>query len=431
MINSEENYNKIIELHLSGHSRTEIADIMFETVPNPYKLTREQIRRKVRSAIEKHNKSSYNSSATQTESFYSLKAERPEVYDALIEECEAVGIDPSNVNYFWHKSENFSINTSTARKSNDDLKSEFINEIDQIKSGLYSSITSTDWEEVYRIKHKITEESEDTKPSGKLLVPSIFDLHIGKLAWGAETDEDYGSEIAIQRFKAAFNDLIKKTSAYNPEQILFPIGNDLFNSDRSNPYSQTTSGTPQQDDVRWQKLFRLGKTLIIEAITKLSLIAPVHVVTVFSNHDHERVYYLGEVISAVFDGNDRVVVDNSPKTRKYYQWGGCMIGLAHGHNEPAERLPLLMAQEEPQLWAQTHYREWLLGHLHHKKKLLTQSTKDYNGVIVTYLSSLSGTDAWHFNKAYTGSIKSAEAFVYDKREGLVGTAVHNIFKEIQ
>lgn len=426
----EANDQKIIDLHLSGHTHSQIADILFETVPNPFKLTRDQIRRKVRYAVDKYKKFGFdNAAAIQAESLESLKENRPEVHAALLDETAAAGLNIDDVNYFWYKSENFSINLSSNRKSNDELKTDFIQEINSLRGQITNSLNADDWSEIYGIRNAIHTNQNYINTSGKLLVPSIFDLHIGKLAWGAETDEDYGSDIAILRFKAAINDLLQKTASYHPEQILFPIGNDLFNSDKSNPYAQTTAGTPQQDDVRWQKLFMLGKTLIIEAITKLSLIAPVHVVTVFSNHDHERVFYLGEILSTLYSDNPRITVDNSPKTRKYYQWGKCMIGLAHGHNEPADRLPLLMAQEEPHMWADTHYREWLLGHLHHKKKLLTQSTKDYNGVVVTYLSSLSGTDAWHFQKAYTGSIKSAEAFVYDKREGLVGSAVHNIWKD--
>lgn len=414
----------VIKLHIEDYTPTQIASILFETTDNPLKLSREQFRRKIRTILERYRKSKDSDSLEKLES---LKLDRPDVYDALIDECKDAGFSVDDVNYFWYKSENFSINFSSARKTNDELKSEFLNEIQSIKSDILITSESIDWNNIYATKNVINSDKLNDNPTGKLFVPSIFDLHIGKLAWGAETREDYSSEIAIRRFKTAIDDLISKTASYKPEQILFPIGNDLFNSDRSTPFPQTTNGTPQQDDVRWQKLFRLGKTLIIEAITKLSIIAPVHVVTVFSNHDHERVFYLGEVIDAVFDGNDRITVDNSPLTRKYYKWGRCLLGLAHGHNESPERLPLLMAQEEPKLWSDTVYREWLLGHLHHKKKYLTQQTRDYNGVMVTYLSSLSSADAWHYNKAYTGSIKGAEAFVYDKIEGLVGTAVHNIY----
>ena len=262
--------------------------------------------------------------------------------------------------------------------------------------------------------------------SGNLFVPCIFDLHLGKLAWGEETGEDYDAKIAVKRFRVALDDLITKAEGYNVEHILFPIGNDLYNSDRAYPFAQTTAGTPQMDDLRWQKMFRMGIQLISEAVIKLSHIAPVTVVTVFSNHDHERVFYLGEALAAMFNNHHCVKVDNSPKMRKYFKWGSVLIGTAHGHNEKPADLPLIMAQEAPKEWSSIFYREWLLGHLHHKQKFITQESKDYRGVRVTYLTSPSAADAWHYQKAFTGAIKGAEGYIYNNEEGLVGSVIHNI-----
>ena len=262
--------------------------------------------------------------------------------------------------------------------------------------------------------------------SGNLFVPSIFDLHLGKLAWNQETGEDYDVKIASQRFRDALEDLIEKASGYKVEKILFPIGNDFFNSDKSIPFATTTKGTPQTDDVRWQKMFVMGIQLITEAVIRLSKIAPLEVKTVFSNHDHERVFYLGETINAVFKNEPGITIDNSPSVRKYFKWEQCLIGLAHGHNERPEQLPLIMAQECKEMWASTFYREWLLGHLHHKQRFVTQDSKDYRGVRVTYLTSPSAADAWHYEKAFTGAIKGAEGFIYNKDEGHIGSVIHNI-----
>jgi hypothetical protein len=134
----------------------------------------------------------------------------------------------------------------------------------------------------------------------------------------------------------------------------------------------------------------MGVELMVYSIHRLSMIAPVDAVTVFSNHDHERVFYLGEVLQAAFSNSVRVSIDNSPKVRKYYCWGGCLLGLAHGHNEKPEQLPLIMAQESKVDWANTFYREFILGHLHHSKKLLTQTSKDYQGIRGILKRDLSG-----------------------------------------
>src|SRR5690606_31399347 len=123
----------------------------------------------------------------------------------------------------------------------------------------------------------------------KLFVPCIFDLHLGKLAWNEETGEDYDIKIAENRFKEALEDLIEKASGYKFDKILFILGNDLFNSDSAFPYTATTGGTPQEDDIRWQKSFRLGVRLITEALIRLEKIAKVDVVTALSNHDLQKI----------------------------------------------------------------------------------------------------------------------------------------------
>ena len=279
--------------------------------------------------------------------------------------------------------------------------------------------------EVVTNRHEWSVDKVD--PTGdNLFVPCVFDLHLGKLAWGEETGEDYDSKIAERRFISAIEDMIAKASGTKFDKVLFIVGNDIFNSDKSFPYGQTTAGTPQTDDVRYQKMFRTGIRLMTWAIQRLGEIASVDVVTVFSNHDYERVFYLGEVLSAIYTNHPNVNVDNSPKPRKYYQYGANLIGLAHGHGEKPDVLPLLMAQEAKEMWSETSYREWLLGHIHHKKQLLTQSSKDYNGVKITYLTSPSSPDLWHSQNGYVGSIKGAEAFVYNKKEGLILTCTHNI-----
>jgi hypothetical protein len=330
----------------------------------------------------------------------------------LMGECEAIGIPAEDVKQYWYKGDHYSINVNGGAGYKTPIQ-EFNEYIEEVRDTIANSF---EWK-----KNKY-----DSKNSDNIFVPSIFDLHLGKLSWGEETGEDYDINIAQDRFRQAINDLMNKASGYKVDEILFPVGNDIYNSDKALPYSQTTAGTPQMDDTRWQKMFRIGVCLITEAIIKLSEIAPVKVPLVYSNHDFERVFYLGEVLTAVFANNPNVIIDNKPRVRKYYQFGKVLIATAHGHNEKPTELPLIMAQEVPDMWSTTWYREWLLGHLHHKYNLMTQTAKDYKGVQVRYLTSPSAPDAWHYNKAYIGSIKGAEGFIYNKEEGLVGTVVHNI-----
>jgi hypothetical protein len=96
---------------------------------------------------------------------------------------------------------------------------------------------------------------------------TLFDLHLGKLAWGGETGENYDTKIARRRFLTTIETLIKRVSGFQYSKIVFPIGSDFYNSDTI--FNTTTKGTQQDEDLRWQKTFRVGTKLIVDAINML------------------------------------------------------------------------------------------------------------------------------------------------------------------
>ena len=251
-----------------------------------------------------------------------------------------------------------------------------------------------------------------------LLELNIFDLHLGKISWSEETNQEYNLEVASDIFNQCIEEFIQETSNKNIEKIIFPIGNDFFNSDKSHPFNSTTKGTPQEEDTRWQKTFRLGRQLLVDAINKLTNIAPVDIIMVPGNHDFERNFYLGDSLEGWFYNNKNVTVDNSANPRKYYEYGEVLIGYTHGNEEKIIDLPLIMANEKPKEWAMSTFREFHLGHEHRKKEIKFKSTEEYQGVVIRYFNSLSATDSWHHKRGYIGAKRSAEALLWDKTKGL-------------
>lgn len=261
-----------------------------------------------------------------------------------------------------------------------------------------------------------------------LLEVNIFDLHFGKLGWGEETGGNYDTKIARKRFMSAIVGLSERANVFGVDRIVFPVGNDFFHSDNAFPFPQTTKGTPQQEDLRWQKSFREGRKLIIEGANYLSKIAPVDIVVVAGNHDLQKSFYLGDVLEMAYQDNQNVTVNNKASLRKYYQYHNNLIGYTHGNsqNEGEKRLISLMPQEVPQLWAKTKFREWHLGDVHHKRKIQLKSEEDFQGIMLRYMRSLCGDDAWHAQKGYRGAIKGAEAYLHHKEYGLVANFNYNI-----
>jgi hypothetical protein len=236
----------------------------------------------------------------------------------------------------------------------------------------------------------------------ELMIP---DLHLGQLSWGEETGKDYNMEIACNLMKTAVRDLVNEAGP-RIKKIAFPIGNDFFNVD--NNQNQTTKGTQQDEEASWMKSFRIGYQCLIELISELSTRYEVDVMVVPGNHDEQRAFYLGEVLWAFFRNEDRVTIDNAPTSRKYRLYGCTLVGYSHGDSERPKDLPMLMAHQCPNLWAQSLYREWHHGHVHHERNI------EMGAVKMRHFPALVAPDSWHTKKGYVMSVRQACAIEYSE-----------------
>lgn len=283
-----------------------------------------------------------------------------------------------------------------------------------------------------QILDKIKSLIEDYSPTYKkidrdfendhLLVINPADIHIGKYAKELETGNGYDCETAVERVLEGIQGLLEKSAGFGIEKVLFCIGNDILHID--NVYNQTTAGTRQDVDGKWWEHFEIALMLYVKCIEMLRQIAPVDVLHSMSNHDYQSGFHLAHALKSWFRKDDDVDFDISVAHRKYYQYGNNLIGLEHGDGAKMVNLPLLMAQEQPKMWAETKYRYFYLHHLHHKVKHKWLDAKDYVGVTVEYLRSPSGTDSWHSRKGFTGVPKAVEGFLHEKNSGQVARITH-------
>lgn len=246
---------------------------------------------------------------------------------------------------------------------------------------------------------------------------NIADLHLGKLCWHGDTEGNYDYKIAREVFYSIINDVCNEIQNKPLEYILFVWSNDFFNSDTIT--NTTTAGTPQQTDVRWQKLFNVGVEMLVNGIAMLSKIAPVKTFYTPSNHDEVNGYHALKYLEAWFRGDSNVEVNTDAKPRKYLLYGVTLLGFGHGDKEGgngskerASRLASCMPIEAPELWAKAKYREFHSGHLHSE-----QMIQEINGVIVRRISAPTATDTWHTQGGYIGSARKAQTFLYDKERG--------------
>jgi hypothetical protein len=304
-------------------------------------------------------------------------------------------------------------------------KSDGIQTLYSSKIAVKARITTLNHEEI--VKHMEELLSKYERPtlneryidSNIMLELPIMDLHLSKFGWSLETGESYNSKIAEERFLYIISEIKKRIKQYEIEKIIFPIGQDFFHFDT--PNVTTTNGTRQDADSRWNQMFLHGCELIIKAIDILQEISNVDIFYIAGNHDKTTSYYLTMYIYAWFRNNNRVTVNISPTARKYYEYGNNLIGYTHSNME-RERIYKLMQVEAREAWGRTLYHEWHVGHLH-KEKTTREFYKIIDdeecGIIVRHIPSITGSDAWHTESGYIGTVKKAQAFIWHKEYGLL------------
>ena len=286
----------------------------------------------------------------------------------------------------------------------------------------YSIVTKEGSQAAQKFKDEFFEKLKTISPAPKARKytaldtnPIVYEISLPDIHYGKETDEDV--KTAEDHFMDSVKELHGRASGLSIERFLLPIGNDGMNSEGMR--KTTTKGTPQNDSIDWQKSFIGYTKLIINAANYLAEYAPVDIVIVQGNHDFERMFYAGEVLSAWFKNDHDVTVDNGLDSRKYYEYGVNMIMFTHGDKEKAAEMPLIMATEQPVMFSRTKFREVHCGHLH------KEMVNEYRGIKVRFIPSICANDSWHKLMGYQ-SLRCAQAYIWNKEKGCEGYLQVNI-----
>jgi len=261
-------------------------------------------------------------------------------------------------------------------------------------------------------------EFEEHEPTtGNLGIINMYDAHLDKISLKAETGTDSTLEGNIQTYKKAFEKILSGVANYGVDKILIPIGNDLFHTNDTT--GKTKKGTQIQYLCSPEEAYEKIVEVTIECILKAAQIAPIRIIPMKGNHDEDKVNVLIFWLYKMFENSDRVNVTNNRLQRNYIQFGKCMFGFAHGDKEKKKisQLPLFMAEEQPQMWANTKWRKFYCGDLHHNFEYQFLKKKDQPGASVEFLRSVGQSDQWHSDHGWIGVPKTAEASIWHKEEG--------------
>lgn len=250
----------------------------------------------------------------------------------------------------------------------------------------------------------------------------MMDVHLGLLCQQPEADSEWDLERAASAVMAGIEDLLSLVKEFGPfEEVFLPFGNDFTHSDTL--FHTTTAGTGQPESIAWHRVYVAAEELAIAIVERLRKVCKsVKVYEVPGNHSRMSDFTLARILRAYFRNCKDVFIDASASPYKFHHCGVNLIGYEHGHSVKAGTLPGLMANEKPQAWSQTHYREWHLGDQHRKGGVVFES----QGVSVEYVPGITAGNEWHRLKGFNHQQRGAMAYVWDWKKGPVLRFQHNI-----
>ncbi len=273
--------------------------------------------------------------------------------------------------------------------------------------------------------------------TGKLIIPSNYDVHIGKHCELIRSGNTYTPAMAVERVLRGQAELYEMTKVFDVTDVILPLGNDIVHVD-SNKYT-TTNGTPQDNYGSVEGQILLASELYIRSIEEFTKEHNVWLVHVPSNHDRVAGWTVSQIVGAYFKNNPRVkwtsdTLSNFP--RKYFVFGDNLIMFEHGETKEEQVVGQVMVDARQAL-AQTRFTYVYRGHTHHKQVGYRGANhekyieKDYNGatviksgnghqnrVKVEVVRSPSPADAWHAMSGYD-NLPAVEMFVHCPNEGQI------------
>ena len=255
-----------------------------------------------------------------------------------------------------------------------------------------------------------------TKPNvnaDSFYIMSIVDPHFGKLAEGNSTGyDDYKIEIAKEYYRKTVDDLINGVDVKKIKKIGLIVASDAIHIE--NERFETSSGTRIEGDSRWHKVFDDTCSLMTETVERLASKFEVEVIVIPGNHARLTEYAMGAYIKSFFRNHDNVTVNNNPTPRKYFPFGKTLVGICHGDGvKKLEDLGAVLFRENIETISQHRHFYYLSGHRHRFGSVI-----DDRGVRIFVSGAICPPDKWHSEGNMTGSVQSAEGYMFSPEDGL-------------
>jgi UDP-2,3-diacylglucosamine pyrophosphatase LpxH len=268
----------------------------------------------------------------------------------------------------------------------------------------------------------------DTEPVKRIPVPPqtsnqlltvipIGDQHHGMYAWAEESGADYDVNISEKLLVAAAAHLIDISEAC--DTCLIANVGDFFH------YDSQRAETPQNrnaldSDTRYAKIIHTG-VMMLRTFIECALVKyrNVRVINSPGNHDPVGALWLSLALSLLYEKNPRVHIDKSPGKFAYYDHGKTMICVTHGDTLKMDKLPGIMAADQPAIWGRTEHRYGITGHVHHDRVI------DLPGCKIESFRTLAARDAWAAAQNYRSG-RDMKSIIYHAEHGEIARHTFNV-----
>jgi hypothetical protein len=246
--------------------------------------------------------------------------------------------------------------------------------------------------------------------SDLLTLYPIADAHIGMMAWGKETGEDYDLKTASERLISWMGQCVASSPA-SRTAIILDAGDLLHADDQTN---QTPKSKHALDvDTRHYKSVETAISTLAIAIEGAARKHERVIVRILpGNHNTHSYIAVMFALAERYRDNPQIEVQKVPGEFFIHQFGKVLIAAHHGDKAKAERMVMFLADQYAGIWGRTLHRFLWTGHLHHHK------SQDIGGCQWEQLRALTARDAYAVSHAYTARAQ-LQGITYHRTKGEV------------
>lgn len=272
------------------------------------------------------------------------------------------------------------------------------------------------------LKEEIT-PTTPTPQTTKLLNQNIInqytltDYHLGMMAWGEESGDDWDMKIAEDTLVRFFE--VAMANSPDAEECIFAEIGDFLHWDGLDAVTPANKHVLDAD-TRFTKVVRVAIRVLRRIVQSLlNKYKKVRVIMAEGNHNPASSVWLREMFSAFYDNEPRLVIDTNPDPYYCITFGKVCLFYHHAHKKAIGQLDNVFVSKFKKEFGESEYVYAHTGHLHHSKVI------ESNLMILEQHRTLAAKDSYSSRGGYNSG-RDSKVITYHKEYGEVGRQIINI-----